>query len=291
MKRKFDLGEILFGAFVYIFLAAVVALTLYPVLYVLSASVSSSDAVVSGKVVLFPKELTLDAYRLVLSDERIWTAYGNSVFYTAAGVLVNLLFTVLAAYPLSKKRLAGRTALSVFFALTMWFNAGIITTFLNFKSLNLIDSRASIIIGFACSAFYVIMLRTFFQSVPEALEESAKIDGANDYRVLWDIMLPISTPALLTIGLYYAVDRWNGYFWAMALLKSDAKMPLQVLLKKLIVEMSVNYEQMNAMDVAATSKETVTYATIIVSIVPILVAYPYVQKFFVKGVMVGSVKG
>jgi putative aldouronate transport system permease protein len=203
-----------------------------------------------------------------------------------------MVITVLGAYPLSKKRFMGGKFIMVAVSFTMWFSAGIIPFYLTLKQLGLTDSRLGIILPFACSAFYVILLRSYFQSIHESIEESAKIDGANDFLILWRIVLPLSVPALLTIALYYAVERWNGFFWAMVLLKDDGKMPLQVMLRKLIVDMTaMNNELTGGMETRSLSKETVTYATIVVSIVPIVLVYPYIQKYFVKGIMVGAVKG
>jgi putative aldouronate transport system permease protein len=288
---KKSLGEKISDIFIYGVLILLAIVCVYPFIYVFSASISSSQSVVTGDVLLWPKEITFSSYAKVLAEPGIWTAYGNTIFYTVVGTLVNLLLTICGAYPLSKKRLMGKSFIAFFIAFTMWFQAGIIPTFLNFKELGLLDTRTSIIIGFAVSTFLVFILRSFFQSIPDSLEESAKVDGANDLQILMKIYLPLSLPALVTVGLFYAVARWNGYFWAMILLNDESKIPLQVLLKKLIVEMSVSEEMMGAMDVASQfSKETIIYATIVVSILPIIIVYPYLQKYFVKGTMIGGIK-
>jgi len=171
----------------------------------------------------------------------------------------------------------------------MWFNAGMVPTYLNFVGLNLLDTRTGIIIGFALSTFNVFILRTFFQSLPESLEESAKMDGANDWQILWKIILPLTKPALITIGLFYGVSRWNGYFWAMVLLKDENKIPLQVLLQKLIIEMNIE-QQFSIVNAGIYSQETIIYATIIFSTLPIVILYPFLQKHFKKGAVVGSIK-
>lgn len=290
IKLKQTKGEKIFAITNYIFLTIISLLTLYPFLYVLSASLSNPDDVITGKVLLFPKGLTLESYIKVLSTKGIWIAYGNTIFYTIVGTATSIVVTICGAYPLSKKRLMGRKFITFMVAFTMWFYAGMIPFYLNIKSLNLTNSRLGIIIAFACSAFYVILLRTYFQSIPESMEESAKIDGANDVIILTKIILPLSIPALATIGLYYAVDRWNGYFWSMILLKDIDKVPLQVLLKKLVVEMNVSDEMMRG-DMQTINKETIIYTTIVISVIPIVAVYPYIQKFFVKGIMVGSIKG
>jgi putative aldouronate transport system permease protein len=289
MKQSFS--DKLSSGFIAVILIMLSAVCLYPFVYVLSASFSSGSAVITGEVLLFPKDITLDSYKSILAKDGLWQAYGNTVFYTVAGTAFSILLTICGAYPLSKSRLVGRTFVAFFIAFTLWFGAGLIPTYLNFKELGLLDTRTSIIVGFAVSAFLVILLRTFFQSIPDSLEESAKMDGANDLQILRHIYLPLSKPALVTVGLIYAVGKWNSYFWAMILLNDESKIPLQVLLKKMIVEMSLNEELTGSMNAAnAMSQETFIYATIIVSILPIVLVYPFLQKYFVKGTMIGGIK-
>ncbi len=276
---------------IYIIVGLVGAAALYPFIYVLSSSFSSGDAVTTGRVILFPKEFTLTAYKKVFEEKSLWLAYANTFYYTIFGTIVNLSLTILGAYPLSKKRLKGRGQISFFIAFSMWFNAGMIPFYLNLRDLHLLNSRFGILIAFGITTFNVILMRTFFQSIPESLEEAAQIDGAGDWYILTRIYIPISKASMATIGLFYAVSRWNGYFWSMLLLTDEKKVPLQVILKKLIVEMSMNEEGMDVVTALSFSKETFMYATIIVSIIPVLIAYPYLQKHFTKGAMVGSVKG
>jgi len=275
----------------YVLLTLIGCAALYPFLYIVSASISPAELVVTGKVLLLPKSVTWESYERVLSEDGIWIAYANTIYYTLAGTLVSVAFTVLGAYPLSKARLMGRSFISFFIAFTMLFNAGIIPFYLNIRDLGLLDTRAAIIFAFAVSTWLVIMLRTFFQSIPVEMEEAAKIDGATDGEILWKVYLPLSAPALATISLFYAVSRWNGYFWAMVLLQDESKIPLQVLLQKLVVQMRPSETMIATSDAAVVSSETVIYATIIVSILPIVAVYPFIQKYFVKGVMIGSVKG
>lgn len=290
-KMKQSFSDKLSSGFIAVILILLSAVCLYPFVYVLSASFSSGSAVITGEVLLFPKDITLDSYKSILAKDGLWQAYGNTVFYTVAGTAFSILLTICGAYPLSKSRLKGRTIVAFFIAFTLWFGAGLIPTYLNFKELGLLDTRTSIIVGFAVSAFLVILLRTFFQSIPDSLEESAKMDGANDLQILRHIYLPLSKPALVTVGLIYAVGKWNSYFWAMILLNDESKIPLQVLLKKMIVEMSLNEELTGSMNAAnAMSQETFIYATIIVSILPIVLVYPFLQKYFVQGTMIGGIK-
>lgn len=263
---------------------------LYPFVYILSSSVSSGYAVTTGKVLLFPKEFTLDAYRELLKDTKLWIAYANTFFYTIFGVIVSMFFSVTGAYALSKKRLLFRKQANMFIAFTMWFNAGMIPIYLNFRDLHLLNSRLGIIFGFACTAFNIILLRNYFEGVPAAIEEAARIDGVNEFQLLTKIYLPLSKPALTTVALYYGIARWNGYFWSMVLLRDESKVPLQVYLKKKIVESVISEDSLVAAANANFSPETLIYATIILSIIPVILIYPYIQKFFNKGVMVGGVK-
>ena len=283
-------GEKIFSGVNACLLAVIALLTIYPLLYVLSASLSSSDAFLQGRVILWPADFTWAAYAKVLSQQNIWIAYANTIYYTVLGTVVNMAFTIAGAYPLSKKYLPGGRAISKLVVFTMWFNPGIIPFYMTLKGYGLLDTRTAIIVAFAINTFNVILMRNFFQSVPDALEEAARIDGANDLTILWRIFLPLSLPAIATVALFYAVSRWNGYFWAMVIFQSDSKIPLQVLLKKLIVE-ATNRAQYATVDMSVQySSETIIYATIIISILPMLVVYPYIQKYFVKGVMVGAVK-
>lgn len=282
-------GEKVFYRINYLILSLIALATLYPFLYVLSASISSPESVVTGQVLLLPKDLTLAAYEAVFAEKDVWSGYANTIFYTVAGTLVSMIFTICGAYALSKKRLFGRTLFNMLISFTLVFQAGIIPTYLNFKELHLLDTRTAIILGFAIATYNVIILRAFFQSIPEEIEEAARIDGASEAGVLFRVVLPLSKAALATITLFYAVSRWNGYFWAMVLLKDPDKIPLQVLLNRLVVQMKPS-DSMLA-DTAFSVGETIIYATIVVAVVPIVAVYPFIQKYFVKGVMIGSLKG
>lgn len=285
-------GEKIFKFINYILLALMAMLCLYPFIYVLSASISAPHNVTTGKVLLLPVGITLDSYKEVLGNPEIWMSYGNTIFYTVFGTAISMFFTICGAYALSKKRLRGKKFFTIFVTLTMWFDAGMIPFYLTLKDLHLLNTRTAIIIAFACNAFNVILLRTNFECLPEELEESAKVDGATDLQILTHIYLPLSKASLATVGLFYAIEKWNGYFWSMIILTDEKKIPLQVLLKKMIVENDLQSEYAAALNFTSTvSAETVTYATIIISIIPIILVYPYIQKYFVKGMLVGAVKG
>lgn len=288
MKRT--RGESVFNVFNIILLSIVMLATLYPFYYVFIASISEGSQVIRGNVIFYPIGATLKAYGLIGTISGFWTAYGNTIFYTAFGTLASLAIMTMGAYPLSRRRLKGRRAVGLLISFTMWFNAGLIPFYLNMDSLGLLNNRAGIIFGFACSAFYIIIMRSYFESLPEELEESAKIDGLSNFRIFLQIMLPLSKPMLATIGLYCMVDRWNGYFWAMILLKDVNKIPLQVLLKKLIIENKV----LSTIDMGGAfdfTRETLVYAIVVIAILPMIAVYPFAQRFFVKGLTVGAVKG
>ena len=265
---------------------------MYPIYYALIASLSKPLGVENGSVMFGIRDFTMASYQEALKRSGLWTAYGNTIFYTVAGVAVNMLFTTTMAYALSKKKLVLRKFFTLFTIFTMWFNAGIIPTYLTFKDFNLLNTRTAIIFGFAINTYNLIIMKSFFEQLPEALEEAAFIDGANHFVTFYKIFLPLSKPALATVGLFYAINRWNSYFWAMQLLTDDKKAPLQVMLKKMIVD-----RVSNAADAALvtadslSSPTTVIYAMIIIAIVPMLIVFPFVQKYFKTGLTLGGVKG
>ncbi|TXR51362.1 carbohydrate ABC transporter permease [Reinekea thalattae] len=283
-------GDRIFGILNATLIFLFVCSTLYPFIYIASASISSGFAVSSGQVIFFPKEVTLAAFEKVLSDPVFWTSYGNTFFYTFFGTLTSLAIIIPGAYALSRKRLMGRRFFNLFIAFTMWFNAGMIPMFLNLRDLGLLDSRWGILIAFACNAFNIILLRNFFESIPESFEEAARMDGANDFNLLWRVYIPLSKPAIVTITLFCIVARWNGYFWAMILLRDENKIPLQVYLKRIIIEANMDDEFAASLLTNSYSYETIVAAIIVVSIIPVLLIYPYLQKHFNKGIMLGGVK-
>ncbi|AHG21896.1 sugar ABC transporter permease [Chania multitudinisentens RB-25] len=279
-----------FGATNSILLVIFCIAALYPIIYVLSISMSTGASVTTGRVFLFPVDIDFSAYGRVFKDRLFWTSYANTLFYTVFGVITSLFFIVPGAYALSKARLKGRRVFGFFIAFTMWFHAGMIPFFLNMRDLALLDSRFGILIGFACSAFNIILMRNYFESIPSSFEEAARMDGANDFQILWKVYIPLAKPALATVTLLCAIARWNGYFWAMVLLRTEEKIPLQVYLKKTIVDLNVNEEFAGALLSNTYSMETVVGAIIIMSLIPVIIVYPIVQKYFTKGVMLGGIK-
>ncbi len=267
-------------------------ISLYPIFYVLIASLSRPYFVENGDVMFWVKGFTLESYRQAFAKDGLWMAYANTIFYTVVGVFTNMAFTTTMAYALSKQRLPFRKFFTFMTVFTMWFTAGMIPLYMTFVDLGLLNTRASVIIGFAINTYNLIIMKSFFEQVPKSMEEAAHIDGASNIHIFWHIYLPLSKAALATVGMFYAVGRWNGYFWAMNLLKDDNKIPLQVLLKKLIVDRVAN--ETEAAIVTAnylSSPTTVIYALIIIAIVPMVIAYPFVQKYFKRGATIGSIKG
>lgn len=291
MSIKRTTGEKVFEVFNIIFMLIMMFITLYPLWYVFIASFSNPVAVSRGIVVFLPSGFELASYKKVITTPNIWPAYGNTVFYSVFGTLVSMALTTLGAYPLSRRRLKGRKFFMLMILFTMWFGAGMMPTLMNFQFLNLTDKRLGIILCYAINTFYVILLRTFFENVPDSMEESAKIDGANDWRILFNIYLPLSVPALATLTMYYFVGRWNSYFWSMILIQDQSKIPLQVLLRRLIVEVQSNATESQDYSLTVLTEKTFVYATIVISVIPMLMLYPFIKKYFVKGIMVGAIKG
>ena len=285
-------GEKIFDAALNVFGVILVAIILYPIYYVFIASISRPLPVENGSVILTPVGVTLESYRQALKTPFLGTALLNSLYYTFGGVLVNMVFSTTMAYALSKKRLVGRKIFTLFTVFTMWFSAGIIPLYMTFRDFHMLNTRSAILFGFAMNTYNMIILKSFFEQVPESLEEAAFIDGASDFRIFSQIYLPLSKPALATVGLFYAVNRWNGYFWPMNLLTDDSKVPLQVLLKKLLVDKVKNEMESAIITSASLSSQTTTiYALIIIAIIPMAIVYPFVQKYFKTGLTIGANKG
>ena len=279
--------------FVYINMALIALFTLstlYPFIYITAVSFSDGSAASAGTVVYKPVPTTISAYKYVLSEPLFWTSYVNTFIYTFGGTFVSLLIIIPGAYALSRPQLIGRRFFNLFVAFTMWFNAGLIPFFLNMRDLGLMDSYFGLIIAFACNAFNIILLRNFFEAIPESFEEAARMDGANEFQVLWKVFIPLSKPAIATIILFCMVARWNGFFWAMIVLKDEQKIPLQVYLRQVIATLKDDEEFGLQVLNFSYSVETVTAAIMVCSIIPVLIFYPFIQKYFNKGIMLGGVK-
>lgn len=284
-RKKGLLFDLLNGAV----LTLVALVTLYPFLYVVFASFSDPLELMSNSGLLFaPMGFSLDAYVRVFENPSIYSGYANTIFYVVVGTLVNIITTCMAAYVLSRKQFMLRRFLTVMFIFTMYFNGGLIPSYLLIKDLDLINSRLALILPGAVNTFNLMIMITGFEGVPESLEESARMDGAGDWTILFRIIMPLAKPTIMVMVLYYAVGHWNSWFNAMIYLRDADKMPLQIFLRDILTrsQLGAMSGQVDVEDVGLTIK----YATIIVSTVPILCIYPFIQKHFVKGVMIGAVK-
>ncbi|OBY78893.1 sugar ABC transporter permease [Paenibacillus sp. KS1] len=285
----------------YIYLTIALILVLYPVLYILSASISDPKMVASGEMWLFPKGITFDGYARVFENSKIWSGYGNTILYTVVGTCVNLAVTLPAAYALSRSDFIGRNFFMGMFLFTMFFGGGLVPGYLLIKALGLINSMWALILPGAASVWNIIVARTFFQStIPRELQEAASIDGCTNMRLFLQIILPLSAPIIAVMALFYGVGHWNSYFGALIYLNEESKYPLQMILRQILVlqEMSaettgaaVSSSVAAALNNKAEIASLVKYSVIIVSTLPVIVVYPFLQRYFVQGVMIGSVKG
>jgi len=276
-------------------MALLIVIVLYPLIYVLSSSFSSGSAVSAGRVVLWPVEFSLTGYRIVFAYKQVWVGYRNTIFYTLVGTAMNILLTTMAAYPLSRRNFQGRNVYMTIFMITMFFSGGIIPNYVLMSKLHLVNTRWAILLSGTISVYNMIIMRTFFQSsIPEELLEAARIDGVTDIGYLVRIVLPLSRAIFAVITLYYAVGQWNSYFNAMLYLRDRTLYPLQLVLREILNASNVDLSQISDAELLRQligASDLMKYSLIVISSVPILVAYPFVQKFFDKGVMIGSVKG
>ncbi|NMM51024.1 carbohydrate ABC transporter permease [Paenibacillus aquistagni] len=292
---KETLGDRVFIAGVYTFLSLVLLMVLIPLIYILSASFSSPQAVVTGKVTLWPVDFSLAGYKAVFNNPQIGTGFLNSLFYTVVGTLINVTLTIMMAYPLARKTFYGRHVFMIILVITMMFEGGLIPSYLVVKGLGLIDTRLAMILPGAFAVFQVIIARTFFQtSIPDELAEAAELDGCSDLRFIFSIVLPLSKPIIAVMTLMYAVGHWNAYFDALIYLRNPDIFPLQIILRNILILNSVDASMMANVDQMMAQqglKDLLKYSLIVVSSAPVLMIYPFVQKHFVKGVMIGSLKG
>lgn len=272
-----------------ILLIGVAIATLYPVWYITVISFSDTVSVLQGKVFLWPKGFNFDAYVQVLKDSKIPRAYLNTIYYTALGTFINLLFTAVAAYPLAQRDFFGRKFWMLGIILTMFLNAGIIPTYMIVQKLGLIDTVWALVLPNAIWTFELIILKSFYENMSSQIREAAKIDGASEYRILFSIVIPLSKPALASIGLFYFMGHWNSFFLPLIYLNDKDMFPLQIVLRDMLI---FNSESDSALvDRAALAPQAMKNATIVLSMIPVLLIYPFAQKYFAKGVMLGSEKG
>lgn len=292
LKNK-SFGDHVFDFIIYVFLFLAALVCLYPFIYVVSVSISSGEAVNKGLVTLLPVDLNFDALKTVLGYNQLWISYGNTIFYTVVGGFLNVVFTCLAAYPLSRRDFCLRKQLNFLLAFTMYFSGGLIPIYIVVTGLGLYNSRLSVILPVLISAYNVMICRSAFESISEELFEEAALEGANDFYIMGRIAVPLIKPTLAVLTLYYAVARYNDFFNSMLYISDKKKEPLQLFLRRILLEASTEIMQTTSLDMAAASQSTiqVRYVCIVVSVVPIMLVVPFVQKYLVEGTMLGAVKG
>ncbi len=290
MKKKVSIGERSFTLFNNTFLILLALICIVPFLNIIATSFASTQEVVAKKFILFPTTFSLDAYRYILSTPTIFRALAVSIGVTGVGTIVSMCATSLMAYGLSRKYLFCRGFVNFLVVFSMLFSGGMIPTFLVVRSLGLVNSYWAMILPVAVNAMNMIIMRNFFQALPDSLEESAKMDGCTDFGVFFKIMLPLALPSIATISLFYAVTYWNTYMTAILYINDSSKWPIQILLRQIVIVSSGMQAESSAVDVIPPA-QTVKMAVIVIATVPMLIVYPFVQKYFVKGALVGSVKG
>ena len=295
MKRKLEVSELVFKVISYTLLTVFALACLYPFLYAVSASISGAHEVDYNEIVLLPKNIQFDAFKRMFNDNMFWNAYSNTLFLTLYGTIWALGYSILGAYALSKKRLLFRKLFNFFLVFTMWFSAGIVTQYLNylqtkavFNGVGIMDDKWLVVIAMGMAAMNIILLRNAFEGVPSEIEEAAIVDGATEFQVLSTVYIPMSKSTIATVALFFAISRWNGYFWARQMISNSFEKPLQVFIRELLEqyrdpEFIAGWNEIYASD-------SIIYALIVCSIVPILVIYPFIQKYFAKGTNVGGVK-
>ena len=295
MKRKLEFSEQLFKGLSYLFLTIFALCCLYPFVYAVSASMSGRHAVEYSQVVLFPKDVQFDAFARMFQNNMFWNAYSNTLFLTLYGTLWSMGVAILGGYALSKKRLLFRKTFNFFLVFTMWFSAGIIPQYLNylqtqtvFRAVGIMDDKWLVVIAMGMAAMNIILLRNAFENVPGEIEEAAIVDGASEFQVLSKVYVPMSKSTIATVALFFAISRWNGYFWARQMISNQNEHPLQVFIR-LQLEQYTDPEQIAGWSEPYAS-DSVIYALIVCSIIPILIIYPFIQKYFAKGTNAGGVK-
>lgn len=294
-RIKDPIDDKIFFIAVYIIVTLFTLVVAYPIIYILSSSFSSPGAVLAGKIILWPVDFSLEGYKAVFKYPPVFTGYRNTFFYAAAGTLINVCITVLAAYPLARKKLPYRNFLMFIFAFTMMFNGGMIPNYILLRDLKMLNTIWAMLLPGALAVYNMIITRTFIQSsIPEELLEAAKIDGCSDFKYLFYIILPLAKPVIAVITLFYAVGHWNSYFDAMLYLNKETLYPLQIILRDILILNTIDMNTIQDVELALLQQglsNLLKYSLIVVSTVPILCLYPFVQKYFIKGVMIGAIKG
>jgi len=296
-QKKINMGisDKALNIFVTTFVTIWVIILLYPLIYIVSSSLSSGDAVTSGKVLLLPVDVSIMGYKLVFQNKLVWSGYANTIFFSIACTLINLVYTILIAYVLSRKDFQGRKLITSLYLFTMWFGGGMIPKYILVSNLGMVNSRWGFVLMTGLGISNMVIMRTYFQSsIPGELLEAAKVDGCTDSRYLWQIAVPLARPVIAVITLYYLVGNWNDYFDPLIYLRKTELLPLQLILRGILGSTKVDTSQFTDPSAAAqlaNVAESMKYALIVISTLPMLILYPFVQKFFDKGVMMGSLKG
>lgn len=301
IKIKDTKADKIFVGFVYLFLALALVIVLYPLIYIVSASISEPQFVNSGEMWLLPKGFTFEGYKTIFQNENIWRGYRNTIFYTVLGTTINLAVTLPAAYALSRVDFYGKKLFMNFMLLTMFISGGLIPSYLLIKNLGMIDTIWALVIPNAASVYNIVVTRTFFQSsIPREMEEAAIVDGCSDFKLFIKIILPLSMPIIAVMGLFYGIGHWNSYFNALIYISNKSMYPLQMVLREILVLQDLSSNS-TATNVSASTAEmlyskqqlvqVIKYGVMIVSTLPVIVVYPFLQRYFVKGVMIGSLKG
>ena len=295
MKRKIEVSELVFKILSYVFLTVFAICCLYPFVYAISAAISGREAVEYGKIILFPKDIQFEAFARMFNNNLFWNSYSNTLFITFYGTLWAMGVAILGAYALSKKRLMFRKGFNFFLVFTMWFSAGIVPQYLNylatgkvFEAFGIMDDKWLVVISMGMAAMNIILLRNAFEGVPSEIEEASIVDGATEFQVLTRVYLPMSKSTIATVALFFAISRWNGYFWARQMITNSYEQPLQVYIRRQLEDFT-NPEFMTGWNEPYAS-DSVIYALIVCSIIPVLIIYPFSQKYCAKGVNMGGVK-
>lgn len=291
--KRLDTTEMIFKILAYTFLTVFALMCLYPFVYAISAALSGRTPYYQGHVVLFPVDIQFDAFKDIVFTKRFWISYANTLFVTFFGTIWALGLAILGAYALSKKRLVFRRGLNFYLVFTLWFSAGLVPQFLNYKTtqtifgaIGIADDKWLVVIAMGMAAFNVVLLRNAFENVPSEIEEAGIVDGANDFQLLSKVYVPMSASTIATVGLFFGISRWNGYFWARTMIRNRNEWPLQVFIRGQLEEIMTNeYEA-----TTPYAPDSLIYAMVVCAIIPIIIIYPYIQKYFAKGVNVGGVK-
>ena len=295
--KRLDVSEIIFKVLAYFFLTVFALFCLYPFVYAISASVSSTEAINNGSVVLFPVGLQFNAFMHVFKDQLFWLSYSNTLFITVFGTIWAMLLSILGAYGLSKKRLKFNKALNFLLVFTMWFTPGIIPTKLNYdqtknilKAMGIMDEKWLVVLAMGIAAYNIILLRNAFASVPKEIEEAAQVDGANEFQIMSKVYVPLSKASIATVALFYGASRWNGYFWAAQEITNATEKPLQVYIRQMVDEAFNAAGSDTPLEYIGFDVTSLFYAMVVCAIVPIIIIYPFIQKYFAAGVNLGGVK-